>query len=390
MATDTETTPDPRSEHFFDRLARSARFDDLADPANLSRMPQDWVVGVADIVNSTAEIEAGRYKTVNIVGAAVISAMVNAMGDRAFPFVFSGDGARFAVWPGARDAAQTALTQVQAWAMREFGIQLRAALVPVREIEAAGHRVLVARYQASEGVDYAMFSGGGLNWAEAGMKQGHYALPPAAADALPDLTGLSCRWSNVRPRNGKILSIVIEPGPDATTETFTAIARAVVRLGGQLDRDGHPVPPQGPGVAFPPPGLTLEAQVSHGRRSLLRRQLELLAQNFLIWVLFRTRIRLGNFDPDHYAATVSANADYRKFDDGLKMTLDAGPETKHSIEQVLAAAESDGIVRYGLFEQDEAMVTCFVPSPMRDDHIHFIDGAAGGYTQAAARIKSRG
>ena len=32
------------------------------------------------------------------------------------------------------------------------------------------------------------------------------------------------------------------------------------------------------------------------------------------------------------------------------------------------------------------MVTCIVPSPVEDNHIHFVDGAAGGYTQAAANL----
>jgi hypothetical protein len=33
------------------------------------------------------------------------------------------------------------------------------------------------------------------------------------------------------------------------------------------------------------------------------------------------------------------------------------------------------------------MMTCIVPSILTDDHVHFIDGAAGGYTQAARLMK---
>ena len=28
-------------------------------------------------------------------------------------------------------------------------------------------------------------------------------------------------------------------------------------------------------------------------------------------------------------------------------------------------------------------MTCFVPTPSRADHVHFVDGAMGGYTLAA-------
>ncbi len=373
-------------EGFYDALPRVPSFESLSKPDLYADVPAEWIVGVADIADSTGEIAAGRYKTVNLVGAAVVSAMVNALEPRAFPFVFAGDGARFAVWSGARDAAEQALAEVQSWALREFGIRLRAALVPVADILSAGHRLRVARFRASEGVDYAMFSGGGLSWAETEMKTGNHAVAAVRPDATPDLAGLSCRWSNLRARNGVILSAVVLPGPQADDETFGVVARAVLRAGEGLRSGGHPVPARGPDIQYPPPGLMLEARVSHGKRSILGRAAALLAENLFAWLLFRTGLRLGAFDPRNYRAEVAANADYRKFDDGLKMTLDADPETRARIEALLQEAQDAGLVRYGLAVQDEALVTCFVPSPMENTHVHFIDGAGGGYTSAANAI----
>jgi hypothetical protein len=34
------------------------------------------------------------------------------------------------------------------------------------------------------------------------------------------------------------------------------------------------------------------------------------------------------------------------------------------------------------------MMTCFAPSPTRSDHVHFIDGAQGGYAAAASAMKA--
>jgi hypothetical protein len=34
------------------------------------------------------------------------------------------------------------------------------------------------------------------------------------------------------------------------------------------------------------------------------------------------------------------------------------------------------------------MMTCFTPSVMRADHVHFIDGARGGYASAATALKA--
>ena len=92
------------------------------------------------------------------------------------------------------------------------------------------------------------------------------------------------------------------------------------------------------------------------------------------------------FDPEHYRTTLSANADYRKFDDGLKMTLDSTPEVQSALRGLLEEARDRGLIQFGWHEQEEALMTCIVPSALRDDHVHFIDGASGGYTQAAKSL----
>jgi len=50
-------------------------FARLMDPALYVRLPDDWTVGIADVVQSTAAIAAKRYKAVNMAGAAVIAAV---------------------------------------------------------------------------------------------------------------------------------------------------------------------------------------------------------------------------------------------------------------------------------------------------------------------------
>jgi hypothetical protein len=34
-------------------------------------------------------------------------------------------------------------------------------------------------------------------------------------------------------------------------------------------------------------------------------------------------------------------------------------------------------------------MTCLVASPLQRDHVHFIDGAAGGYAMAASNLKAK-
>ncbi|RLK03589.1 DUF3095 domain-containing protein [Ruegeria conchae] len=378
----------PSDSLFYDSVPISDSFLRLSDPVQFTPLPDTWVLGVADIVDSTGEIERGRYKTVNMVGAAVISGMINALGGRVFPYVFGGDGAGFAV-PGedARIARET-LAALQSWAETEFAITLRAGLVSVADIRAAGRDLRVARYAPSTGVDYAMFTGGGLAWAEAQMKSGRVAIPPAGLDAQPDLTGLSCRWSNSPARHGQIVSLVIQPTLESSEADFAALSQSVLSIAEGLDRAGHPVPQKGPPMSFPPPGVDIDAHVSRAGRNLLVQKIRLMIENMLIGLLFKTGVRLGQFEPNHYKEMVSRNADFRKFDDGLKMTLDCDPSTLEQITRMLEDAQASGKIRYGLHAQQEAMMTCFVPSAMSDDHVHFVDGASGGYAQAAAVMRA--
>src|SRR5947209_10447406 len=99
----------PGSDPFYNNIPVFRGFSSLMDPALYSSLPDEWSIGVADIVESTKAIAQARYKAVNMAGAAVIAAVTNALDGREFPFVFGGDGASFAVSPGDLDRARGAL-----------------------------------------------------------------------------------------------------------------------------------------------------------------------------------------------------------------------------------------------------------------------------------------
>jgi hypothetical protein len=375
---------------FYAALPAFSRFVDVTDGASYRPLPADWWIGITDVVGSTAAVAAGRYKAVNLAGASAISAAMNALGGASFPFVFGGDGATLAVWPEARDAVEDALARTVRWCRDELGLELRAALVPVREVLAAGQAVDVARFQAAPQASYAMFAGGGVAFATAALKDGRYAVAPAAPGARPDLAGLSCRWTPMPARHGAIVSILVQPRPGAPRDRVERLLRAVVGEIAALEGEGTPVPSEGPGFRWPPAGLELEARA--GRKAGVPLSLErakLALATFVAWILHVTGWRIGGFDPGHYRRTTARNADFRKFDDGLRLTIDCDDATRRRIEALLQEGAADGIADCGLHAQSAALMTCIVPSFMRDDHLHFVDGADGGYTQAARAIKAR-
>lgn len=365
-------------------------FEALADPRAYTGLPADWVVGLSDVVNSTAAIEAGRYKAVNTAGAAVISAVANALGRVDFPFSFGGDGASFAVPPGDAESARAALAATVAWVSAELDLELRGAMLTVEEIRAAGHDLTVARFAASPDLAYAMFSGGGHAWAEQQLKTGAVRLAPAPPDARPDLTGLTCRFEDIEAANGVILSLIVRPEPGREGHEMHAIFAEVLGLARTQPRDGHPVPAAGPRFGRKIDGFSIESHLNRpSGRSLAANRIVVAARAVLLRLMFWSGVKVGGVIPSRYLTQLVANSDVRKFDDGLMMTLDCAPEIADRIEACLTQAQSAGLVQFGLFRQRSALITCMVPSAQRPDHIHFVDGASGGYALAARDLKTR-
>jgi len=375
------------SDKFYSTIPVFRGFTRLMDPALYLPLPDDWCIGVADIVESTKAIAQARYKAVNMAGASVIAAVTNALEGREFPFVFGGDGASFAVAPADYELAREALAVTAIWVKEELDLLMRVALVPVSAIRAQGFDVRVARFGPSPNLSYAMFSGGGLGWAEAAMKRGEFAVPMAPPGTQPDLSGLSCRFEEIPAVRGLILSVLVLPTQGADPTAFRRLIEDIIALVERSPDSGRPVPPGGPPLRWPPAGVEFEARAQRGG-SLLRRRAGVLAHTLFAFLIMRFGIKVGGFVPKTYVRQVVENSDFRKYDDGLRMVLDCTTELERTLSERLARAASAGIARYGLHRQDAAMMTCFTPSVLRSDHVHFIDGARGGYASAATALKA--
>ncbi len=375
------------SDTFYGGISVFRGFTKLMEPQLYSPLPDDWTVGVADIVELTRAIAAQRYKAVNMAGAAVIASVTNALGGREFPFVFGGDGASFAVSPDDLAAAREALAATATWVTEDLDLVMRVALVPVAAIRAQGLDVRVARFGPSANLSYAMFSGGGLGWAEAAMKRGEFAVDAAPPGTQPDLSGLSCRFEEIAAARGLILSVLVVPTANADPLAFRKVIEDVIQLVERTPDAGRPVPSGGPPLKWPPQGLDYEARAARGG-PLWARKGAVLALTLWAYVVMRLDIKVGAFVPQNYVRQVVENSDFRKYDDGLRMILDCTEELASALTERLARAAENGVVRYGLHRQDAAMMTCFTPSVMRADHVHFIDGARGGYASAATALKA--
>jgi hypothetical protein len=376
------------TDGFYASLPILRDFTRVMDPGLFAPLPDGWMVGVADVVQSAKAIAENRYKAVNIAGAAVIVAVTNALGERDFPFVFGGDGASFAVAAEAAAAARQALAATATWVKEDLDLTLRIGMVPVAAIRAHGLDVRVARYAPSDNISIALFAGGGIAWADAAMKRGDIAVAPAPPGAHPDLSGLSCRYQEIPASRGVVLSLVVAPAPGASGDAFRAAIEHIATIVERTPDASRPVAGQRLRLTWPPAGADLEARASRRPGESVRaRKIKVLAWTLLYFLIMHFSIKVGRFVPAKYTSEVVDNSDFRKFDDALRMVLDCTPELADEIERHLADCAARKIVRYGTHRQHAAMMTCFTPSPTKSNHVHFIDGAMGGYAMAASALK---
>ncbi|MGB8106184.1 MAG: DUF3095 family protein, partial [Pseudolabrys sp.] len=60
---------------FYESLPVFREFTQVVDETCYRPLPGDWIIGVADVQQSTRAIRENRYKAVNMAGAAVIASI---------------------------------------------------------------------------------------------------------------------------------------------------------------------------------------------------------------------------------------------------------------------------------------------------------------------------
>ena len=73
----------------------------------------------------------------------------------------------------------------------------------------------------------------------------------------------------------------------------------------------------------------------------------------------------------------------------FRAVLDVSAEQASRIESYLEAEFRAGRLVYGLQLADAALMTCLVFNLAQSEHVHFVDGAEGGFAMAARGFKAR-
>ncbi|PIQ97705.1 MAG: hypothetical protein COV67_02865 [Nitrospinae bacterium CG11_big_fil_rev_8_21_14_0_20_56_8] len=389
------------SENFYADLPIFSDFMGVSKESNFHDVPEDWLVVVSDIKGSTRAIENGRYKEVNILGASSIIAVLNCVGRVEIPFVFGGDGASFVIPPTRREAVEKGLRSTRRLARACFDMDLRLGMVPVRVVAAEGFGVRIAKMRVSPWGTLAMFSGGGLPYAEKLIKgpetSANYEIPEDKESDHPEdrelFDGLECRWEPIYSRRGETLSLMVmsaSTDPEKNAETYSGLIEAIRKIYGS-EKEYSPIRPDRMKVTLNSRLLRPETRVRTFGKNLLDRwayPLFLRLTCLLGKILFRFGLRLGEMDGKEYLETLTQNSDFQKFDDTLRMTIDSAPAQREQLLDYLNERRNAGALYYGIQVSESALMTCMV-FDRKERHLHFVDGASGGYALAAKQLKGQ-
>lgn len=360
------------------------------DPSNYARLGEGWWVAAADVEGSTRLAQHGRDREVNFVAGAAVAALAAAIGGHPYPAAcqFGGDGAVAVVPPERVDVVRRALAALGWWAANDMEVPLRVGMVPVADLNAAGHQVLAALHDFGNCNAFGQFLGSGVPCAESWMKADERWRVPLEEGEVPGLEGLSCRWEPIPPRRGHVLCVIIDPVDNdlaAVADVLARLERIVSTEKAAPLGDGGDLRP----VVVPRPrllGIELRSEKPGKRLGRLTRA---VLGSFLLGVVHRLGGRLGGLDVDFYRRKVAERSDYRKLAGGPRLVLDVTAQEDSRIEALLNEAENQGLIHFGLARSGATTMTCMVGDFSADRHVHFVDGQGLGFWRASVMLKEK-
>jgi hypothetical protein len=350
------------------------------------KMPDNWHVLITDVKNSTKAVQDGLHETVNLVATGSIVAVLNIAykARLTVPFFFGGDGATFIIPPALLEVTMKALLKHRENTLTNFKLDLRVGHVPVSEIYEKGHSIHISKLRTSALFAIPVLLGDGLTYAEKKIKGSGYLFAdlPVANEEL-DLSGMQCRWDRIKPplENHEVVSLFV-----------------IAREGAQQS------------VAFKKVMDSLDEiyGAQHARKPITVGKLKLKAT--LAKIAVEMRARLGGFRPAYlilnWLATLLGHLYFKTkkgktylhnlvdltdtlvIDGKINTVITGTTQQRELLDTALKKMEADGDILYGFFISKESVMSCYVRN-MNDRHIHFVDGAEGGYTNAAGVVKRK-
>lgn len=361
----------------------------IADPAMFSNLPEDWYILVADIKNSTKAIQDGFHQEVNLIATGSVIAILNISAEAGInvPFFFGGDGAVILVPSTLLKEGISALNKHRINTFRSFGFKLKIGHLSVKEVYNSNIELKIAKARISKIFNIPVVLGDGLQFAESLVKEDSDSeIENLPVDEIPlNLDGMECKWNRIKPPedNQEVISLIVAGNAKSTvTQTFSEVLKAIDRIYGSPNRR-KPISVK---------RLQLNSswkQINSEMRTKLGHFNDLyFVKNWLKTIFGRfylSKTKIGK----NYLEKLVQLTDTLTIDGRINTVITGTPQQRKDLTEFLDQMEKSGKIKYGLHVSRASVMSCYVKDMATDDHIHFVDGADGGYTKAAVHLKKK-
>ena len=350
------------------------------------KVPDNWHVVITDIKRSTKAVQEGLHETVNLLATGSIVAVLNIAykANITVPFLFGGDGATFIIPASILASTLQALVIHQENSKRNYDLTLRVGSVAVAEIYKEKHALNISKLRTSKLFSITVLLGDGLNYAEKVIKGEDYLLSPLPAkEEELDMSGMQCRWDKIKPPQeyDEVVSLLVIARD--SEKQAAAFKKVIDKLDGIYGEQKRRTPISVPMLKLK---TTLEKIRMEMRTKFGGYRPVYLLHKWITTLLgyFYFRTKQGK----KYLLQLVDMSDTLVIDGKINTVISGTSAQREQLEKALNNFESDGLISYGLFVSKESVMSCYVRN-MNEDHIHFVDGAEGGYTKAAGMLKRK-
>ncbi|GAA3967899.1 DUF3095 domain-containing protein [Mucilaginibacter dorajii] len=348
-------------------------------------VPENWHVIITDIKGSTTAVMDGKHENVNLVATGSIVSALNIAfkADIAVPFFFGGDGATFMVPPSILQNVMQALALHKDNTLRAFELELRTGTIPVKQIYDAGYKLRISKFCSSGNFAIPIVLGNGLSYAEREIKGNDSLTSYQSQTSELDLGGMQCRWDKIPPPEDyeEVLTLlVVALHEQEQPEVFRDVICHIDRIYGNTEeRQPISVPKLKLKTTFNQLEKKMRTRISNSK---IVEILKHWGTMLITYVYLRTK------KGKKYLDKLVEMSDTLVIDGKINTVITGTPNQRKELQEVLSKMEDAGQIYYGFHVSSESVMSCYVRD-LEDDHIHFVDGAEGGYTKAAGFIKQK-
>ena len=224
--------------------------------------------------------------------------------------------------------------------------------------------------------------GDGLIYAERKIKGPDYMFAAFLLLKNLDLSGMQCRWDRIKPPENSfevISLLVIAREGVQQSMAFKKVMDSVDEIYGE------------PQTRSPITVGKLKLKATLAKIGLEMRHAWVVSGHFIVRIWIKTSVGYFYFKTKKgkvYLHNLVDMSDTLVIDGRINTVISGTSQQREQLETALSKIEPDGEIFYGLYVSKESVMSCYVRN-LNDRHIHFVDGAEGGYTKAAGVIKQK-